>query len=323
MNAKAGFWLCSIAAVCFSILPAVAQIPFSEERDIALWVLRLGGQVMVDGADTPISDPFDLPSRDFRIVMVDMHGTMAEPKDLERLKKLTEVRELHIPARVWSPVSDVKAPLADESFEYYQGMKKLESFQAGLTTLAWLDIGDEGVKRLAPLTQLKSLRVANTTIKDPKCFEALVNLEYLDLDDAYVLDSSLAPLAKMKKLRRLDAHGNAGYGRGTQVSARLDRPGRTEPLRSEGDGYRPPIPEQAHQAAESQSAGRPDHRCQRRYTLAKFTELRELILYRSKISDAGLAKLRQLKNLETLDLRYSGVSPSGVEAFRTPCPTAR
>ena len=72
-----------------------------------------------------------------------------------------------MPARIWSPVSDVKAPFADESFQYYQGMKQLEQFSAGLTTLAWLDIGDEGVKRLAPLTQLKHLRLNNTTIKDP------------------------------------------------------------------------------------------------------------------------------------------------------------
>ena len=40
-----------------------------------------------------------------------------------------------------------------------------------------------------PLTQLRHLRLNNTTIKDPKCFEALVNLESLDLDDAYVLAS--------------------------------------------------------------------------------------------------------------------------------------
>src|SRR5437868_7191978 len=126
-----------------------AEITTAEEREIAVWILRLGGQVMIDGVDRPIGDPFDLPDRDFRIVVVDMHGTVTEPKDLEPLKKLTSVRELYIPARVWSPVSDVKAPLADESFAFYQGMSKLEKFQAGLTTLAWLDIGDEGVKRMA------------------------------------------------------------------------------------------------------------------------------------------------------------------------------
>src|SRR5687768_3571529 len=187
--------------------PALAEISFSEEREIALWILRRGGQVMVTGAERPTGDPFELPAADFRIVVADMHGAITEPKELEPLSKLTHVRELYVPARVWSPVSDVKAPFADESFQYYQGMKELEKFHAGLTTLAWLDIGDEGIKRLTPLTQLKHLRLNNTTIKDPKCFEGLVNLESLDLGDAYVLDHSLAPLAKMRNLRRLNLLG--------------------------------------------------------------------------------------------------------------------
>ena len=130
-------------------LPLLAEISFAEERQIALWILRRGGQVMVDGVENPIGDPFDLPDRDFRIVMVDMHGTVIEPKQLQEISKLEHVRELYVPARVWSPVSDVKAPFSDESFQYYQGMKQLETFSAGLTTLAWLDIGDEGVKRLS------------------------------------------------------------------------------------------------------------------------------------------------------------------------------
>src|SRR5881392_1798622 len=80
----------------------LSAITPAEERDIALWILLLGGQVMVDGVAQPISDPFDLPTREFRIVMVDMHGTVTEPKDLERLNKLADVRELYVPARVWS-----------------------------------------------------------------------------------------------------------------------------------------------------------------------------------------------------------------------------
>src|SRR5262249_365393 len=189
------------------VLPVSAQVAPGTEREIALWILRLGGQGMIDGVDKVISDPFYLPSRDFHFFVVDMPGTLTEPQDLDPLNKRAEVRELYIPARVWSPVSDVKAPFADESFQYYAGMKKLEKFHAGLTTLAWLDIGDEGLKRMAPLTQLKHLRVALTTIKDPKCFEALVNLESLDLNDTYVLDSSLAPLANMKNLRCLTLVG--------------------------------------------------------------------------------------------------------------------
>src|SRR4029077_19877047 len=195
------------AVLVFFALPLFAEISFADERQIALWILRRGGQVMVDGVENPIGDPFDLPDRDFRIVMVDLHGSVIEPKQLEAIQKLEHVRELYVTGRVWSPVSDVKAPFSDESFQYYQGMKELETFSAGLTTLAWLDIGDEGVKRLGPLSQLKHLRLNNTTIKDPKCFEALVNMESLDLGDAYVLDSSLAPLANMKNLKRLNLLG--------------------------------------------------------------------------------------------------------------------
>ena len=145
---------------------------------------------------------------------------MVDPKALEPLKKLTQVWESYIPARVWSPVSDVQAPFADESFQFYQGMKKLEKFHAGLTTLAWLDIGDEGVKRLAPLTQLKHLRLHNTTIKVPKCFDALPNLESLDLGDAYVLDYSLAP----------EPGRHARYRRWPEIPERVDADGGPRPL---------------------------------------------------------------------------------------------
>src|SRR5512134_3380315 len=83
------------------ILPAHAETTFAEERELALWILRLGGQVMVDGGARPIADPFELPERDFRIVMVDLHGTVMEPKQLEPLTKLKEIRELYVPANVW------------------------------------------------------------------------------------------------------------------------------------------------------------------------------------------------------------------------------
>src|SRR5437667_6687601 len=92
--------LCGLA--CFLTmgllaLPLMAEITFAEERQVALWILRRGGQVMVDGVANPIGDPFDLPDRDFRIVMVDMHGTVIEPKQLQEIAKLEHVRELYVP----------------------------------------------------------------------------------------------------------------------------------------------------------------------------------------------------------------------------------
>src|SRR3954452_17289699 len=306
----------------FFALPLFAEIPFAEERQVALWVLRRGGQVMVDGVERPIGDPFDLPERDFRVLVVDLHGTVIEPKQLQEIQKLEHVRELYVPARVWSPVSDVKAPFSDESFQYYQGMKRLETFSAGLTTLAWLDIGDEGVKRLAPLTQLKHLRLNNTTIKDPKCFESLVNLESLDLGDAYVLDYSLAPLANMKNLKRLNLLGTLITDDGLKYLRDLDQ---MEDL----DLYGVKITDAGVEHLRKMTALRSLNMLGGQITdasaeiLSQFKELRDLNLYRSKISDAGLAKLHALKKLDTLDLRYSGVTSAGVQAFRAAVPRCK
>src|SRR5687768_15927490 len=278
-------------------LPLLAEIPFSEERQIALWILRRGGQVMVNGVDRPIGDPFDLPDQDFRLVMVDLHGTVIEPRQRQEIQKLEHVRELYVPARVWSPVSDVKAPFADESFQYYQGMKQLETFKAGLTTLAWLDIGDEGVKRLAPLTQLKHLRLNNTTIKDPKCFEALVNLESLDLGDAYVLDHSLAPLANMKNLKRLNLLGTLITDDGLKHLRDLDQ---MEDL----DLYGVKITDSGVEHLRKMTGLRRLNLLGGQITdasagiLSQFRELRDLNLYRSRITNAGLAKLQSLKKLQ-------------------------
>src|SRR5712671_824523 len=205
-----------------------------------------------------------------------MHGAVIEPKQLQEIRKLEHVRELYVPARVWSPVSDVKAPFSDESFQYYQGMKSLETFSAGLTTLAWLDIGDEGVKRLAPLSQLKHLRLNNTTIKDPKCFESLVNLESLDLGDAYVLDYSLAPLANMKNLKRLNLLGTLVTDDGMKYLQDLTR---MEDL----DLYGVRITDAGVAR------------------LGKMLGLRRLNLLGGQVTDAGVETLSQLRELRELN----------------------
>src|SRR6185436_9134748 len=57
--------------------------------------------------------------------------------------------------------------------------------------------------------------------------------------------------------------------------------------------------------------------------LSQFQELRDLNLYRSRITNAGLAKLQSLKKLEMLDLRYSGVTSAGVQAFHSAVPKCK
>ena len=303
----------------FLAAPLVAEISFAEERQVALWILGAAGRSWSRESSVRSAILSTCRSGISGFVVVDLHGTVIEPKQLQEISKLEHVRELYVPARVWSPVSDVKAPFSDESFQYYQGMKRLETFSAGLTTLAWLDIGDEGVKRLAPLSQLKHLRLNNTTIKDPKCFEALVNLESLDLGDAYVLDSSLAPLANMKNLKRLNLLGTLITDDGLKYLRDLTK---MEDL----DLYGVKITDAGVEHLRKMTALRRLNLLGGQITdasaeiLARFGELRDLNLYRSKITNAGLAKLQSLKKLEMLDLRYSGVTSAGVQAFRAAVP---
>src|SRR5438477_12626946 len=104
---------------------------------------------------------------------------------------------------MWSPVSDVKAPYSDEMFDFFRDMKKLERFQAGLTTLAWLDLWDAGLQRMASLSQLKDLRIEGSTMNDPNSLAPKVNLETLDWHDNYVTAQTMTALAGMKSPRRL------------------------------------------------------------------------------------------------------------------------
>ena len=91
----------------------------SEERKIALWALRKGGRVLLQGATEYVSDPVDLPaSGAIRITGIDMHGTVVPPKELEPLSKLPDLREVMLPARVWSPTFDKKSEYADEMFDF-------------------------------------------------------------------------------------------------------------------------------------------------------------------------------------------------------------
>jgi hypothetical protein len=59
----------------------------------------LGGRVTLSGARTPINDLLQLPSGDFQIESLDLVGTLAAPKELEKIAGLTALRELYLPGR--------------------------------------------------------------------------------------------------------------------------------------------------------------------------------------------------------------------------------
>ena len=58
-----------LSLLCIVALQAgiAADIP-SDDREVALWVLRKGGRVRVNGANAYTADPFELPGTPIRLV---------------------------------------------------------------------------------------------------------------------------------------------------------------------------------------------------------------------------------------------------------------
>ena len=77
-----------VLTVCCLAL-AVAKLRAAEpadDRQIALWVMQEGGEVLLDGQWDYIDDPFELPDGPVYIVGVNMHGTVTEAKGAGRVK---------------------------------------------------------------------------------------------------------------------------------------------------------------------------------------------------------------------------------------------
>src|SRR5579864_7405625 len=97
----------------------------TPDRAAAEWVLRLGGTVTLEGQRQPVADLAELPSEDFHIEAIDLVGTLAEPKELERLKDLTHLRELLLPGPMWNPGAGSTLD-ANDDFAYLSHLNRLE-----------------------------------------------------------------------------------------------------------------------------------------------------------------------------------------------------
>ena len=60
----------------------------SQDRQVAEWVLFLGGELVLRGVRGRVQDLSQLPRHDFEVEVVDLVGTFAETKDLQRLAGL-------------------------------------------------------------------------------------------------------------------------------------------------------------------------------------------------------------------------------------------
>jgi hypothetical protein len=78
-----------------ALLAALPALAADADREVALWALRMGGAVTLEGNARPIRDVAALPDSDFRIVVLNLIGVNMHPPHMEAFGKLTALRELH------------------------------------------------------------------------------------------------------------------------------------------------------------------------------------------------------------------------------------
>src|SRR5688572_30655763 len=119
-RAGSAIFITALSAILLSVPAKAAEV----DRDVALWALRMGGSVVLEGDTRRIRDVVELPQGDFRIVILNMIGTNMHPPHMEAFGQLTALRELHVPGPMWNP-------RAESRTEYSEEMRHL----AGLSTL--------------------------------------------------------------------------------------------------------------------------------------------------------------------------------------------
>ena len=287
------------------------------EREVAEWVIRQGGRVVLEGSRTPLRDLSELPSGELHITGVDLFNTIVEPKKLEKLSGLTGLRELDLPASMWTPFSD--SPLdANDALKNLAGLKNIERLYFSLHFLPTYNVQDKGLAYLTGLTHLRELRLAQSQVVKPN-LATFVHLQSLDLNDSTFTDEGMKGLEGLKELRRLYLRNTAVTDEGLKHLSSLTQ-------LEELDLYGVKVTESGLVSLRNLTAMRKlnllgaeidDAGMQ---ILSGMIHLRELNLYRTHITNAGLSKLAALKELVSLDVRYSRVTDGGVVALHAAIP---
>ncbi len=272
---------------------SISGVAGSPEREIAEWVIRQGGRVVLEGDRRPIGDVLQLPYGEVRISGIDLFGTLIEPKDLEKIGGLTGLKELYLPGPIWNPGAGSRLD-ANDQLKFLARLKSLEKLYLSLHFLTYINVQDKGLAYITGLTQLKELRCAQCRIAKLS-LSPLVRLESLDLSLSSFNDEGMKGLEGLKQLRRLILRDTlvsdegVKYLRGLTQLEELDLGG----TKVTDVGF-----------AQITDIGL-DH-------LASLTNLTELAIGGNKLTDTGLQSLRQLPGLTSLDLSGSRRTDSGL-----------
>ena len=101
----------------------------ADDRAVAEWVLRSGGNVTLDGTSQRVHDIAGLPSGPILVRSVDIVSIVVAPADLNRLSSLSHLRELYLSGRTWH---SLPLNVSVKSLGYFAGLTSLETLALSL-----------------------------------------------------------------------------------------------------------------------------------------------------------------------------------------------
>ena len=168
----------------------MAALAETLDREVAEWVIRLGGNVMTAGPQSKVlADLSDLPQQDFRLHSVNLVGANINPPDLVRLAELTHLKALYLPGPIFNPNAG-KHPDHNPQMRHLAKLTELEVLQLSDHFITTIKLRDSGLEQIASLTNLRELRLALTEVKG-KSLGPFRQLRFLDLSFAPVNDEGI------------------------------------------------------------------------------------------------------------------------------------
>ena len=139
-------------ALCLLSAP-VAALAETLDREVAEWVIRMGGNVVTMGPQPRVlSDLSDLPQKDFRIHTVNLVGANINPPDLVRLAELTHLKALYLPGPIFNPNAG-RHPDHNPHMRHLAKLTDLEVLQLSDHFITTIKLRDSGLEQIASSDQ--------------------------------------------------------------------------------------------------------------------------------------------------------------------------
>ena len=136
-----------IGVIFLTIIACCLTARAASDREIAEWVIRWEGRVVLEGVRQPITDVARLPAGEIRISGIDLTGAVMHPAELVKLSGLLSLRELYLPGPIWNPGGGNED--ATEAFKALATLKNLQKLYFGWHYNSQINVRDSEMRAAA------------------------------------------------------------------------------------------------------------------------------------------------------------------------------